>query len=83
MVKFKRAPTGLPEWTEGDLLVESVYRYKGQSAPVVVMTEVDFAEISPLERRKLFVGLTRATMAAEIVMTPQAEQCFASRLSGG
>lgn len=75
--------SGLPEWTEGDLLVESVYRYKGQSAPVVVMTEVDFAEISPLERRKLFVGLTRATMTAEIVMTPQAEQCFASRLSGG
>lgn len=76
------AKSGLPEWTQGELLVESVYRYKGQSAPVVVMTEVDFAEMSPLERRKLFVGLTRATMAAEIVMSAQAERCFASRLSG-
>jgi superfamily I DNA and RNA helicase len=56
--------------------VESVYRFKGQAAPVVVMTEVDFAEMTPLERKKLFVGLTRATMAVEIVMTPQAEKCF-------
>lgn len=68
--------SGLPEWTDGDLLVESVYRYKGQAAPVVVMTEVDFTEMTPLERKKLFVGLTRATMAVEIVMTPQAEQLF-------
>lgn len=74
----KRA--GLPEWTEGELLVESVYRYKGQSAPAVVITEVDFSEMTPLERRKLFVGMTRAMMAVEIVLSPNAEACFTALL---
>jgi superfamily I DNA and RNA helicase len=59
------------------LLVESIYRYKGQSAPAVV-SEVNFAELSPLERRKIFVGMTRGQMAVEIVLSTQAERCFAS-----
>ena len=72
--------SGLPEWTDGELLVESVYRYKGQAAPAIVMTEIDFSEWTPLERKKLFVGLTRATMAVELVMSRDAEICFASLL---
>lgn len=75
------ARTGLPEWTDGALLVESVYRYKGQSAPVIVMTEVDFAEWTTLERKKLFVGMTRALMAVEIIMSLPAEGCFAAILN--
>ena len=60
--------------------MESVYRYKGQSAPAVVLSEVDFAELTTTERRKLFVGLTRARMAVEIVLSPQAERCLADAL---
>ena len=75
------ARTGLPDWIDGELLVESVYRYKGQSAPAIVITEVDFLEITPLERRKLFVGMTRAMMAVEIVLSRNAEACFAKLLS--
>ena len=65
-----------PIWTDGDLLVESVYRFKGQSAPAVVLSEVQFDELSILERRKLFVGLTRGQMAAELVISPAAEKCL-------
>jgi hypothetical protein len=71
-----------PIWTEGELLVESVYRFKGQSAPAVVLSEVDFVELSPSERRKLFVGLTRAQMTVEIVVSPSAEAVFAALLAG-
>ena len=71
-----------PIWTEGELLVESVFRFKGQSAPAVVLSEVDFVELSPSERRKLFVGLTRAQMAVEIVVAPSAEAVFAALLGG-
>lgn len=63
-------------WSDGQLQVESIYRYKGQSAPAVVISELDFAELTPLERRKLFVGLTRASMAAEIVLSLQSERCL-------
>ena len=70
-----------PEWTKGELLVESVFRFKGQSAPAIILAEFDFNELTPLERRKLFVGMTRAQMAAEIVLSPSAEQCFAALLA--
>jgi superfamily I DNA and RNA helicase len=71
-----------PIWTEGELLVESVFRFKGQSAPAVILSEVDFAELSPLEKRKLFVGMTRAQMAVEIVVSDTAESVFAALLAG-
>ena len=63
-------------WSEGDLITESVYRFKGKSAPAVVFSEIDFAEMTDTERNKLFVGLTRAQMAVEIVMSPTAEEWF-------
>ena len=65
-----------PIWTEGDLLTESVYRFKGQSAPAVVFTEIDFSEMTDKDRKKLFVGLTRAQMAVEMIMSPSAEAWF-------
>jgi hypothetical protein len=56
-------------WTDGALLVESVYRYKGQSVPVVVLCEVDFEELTDKDKRKLFVGLTRAQFRVDIVLS--------------
>lgn len=56
-------------WTQGELLVESVRRFKGQAAPAVVLTECDFESIEPMTRRLLFVGLTRAGMHAEWVVS--------------
>jgi len=55
-------------WHEGELLVESVYRFKGQSAPGVVLCEVDFEELSPVNARKLFVGMTRGQVRVEVVL---------------
>jgi len=74
------ARNGDPRWSNGDLLIESVYRFKGQSAPAVVLTEFDFAELDDAARRKLFVALTRAQMAAEMVLSARAERCLAASL---
>ena len=71
---------GEPCWSNGDLLVESVYRYKGQSAPAVVVTEFDFCELDDVARRTLFVALTRAQMAVELVLSSAAERCLAAAL---
>jgi len=60
---------GAAVWTEGDLLVESVRRFKGQAAAAVVLTECNFAELDALNRRLLFVGLTRARMHLEWVVS--------------
>jgi superfamily I DNA and RNA helicase len=60
---------GAPVWTEGKLLLESVRRFKGQAAAAVVLTECDFAELDALNRRLLFVGLTRARVHLEWVVS--------------
>jgi superfamily I DNA and RNA helicase len=68
--KYSKAGDAL--WTEGELLVDSVYRFKGQSAAGIVLTEVDFAALDEGVKRKLFVGLTRAHIAVEVVLTERA-----------
>lgn len=71
---------GTPIWHAGDLLVESVFRFKGQSAQAVVFSELDFDVLDDTVRRKLFVGMTRAHIAVEMVMSPGAESCLARKL---
>lgn len=61
-----------PVYTEGELLLESVYRFKGQAAPAVVLTEVDFDSLDERTVRKLFVGATRATMKLSVVASARA-----------
>ena len=72
----KYTPAGDAIWTKGDLLLESVYRFKGQSAAGIVLTEVDFQTLDENAKRKLFVGLTRAQLVVQIVMSQHAEQCL-------
>ena len=69
-------PDGEQIWTVGDLVTETVYRFKGQSSPAVVLSEIDFTDMTDIERNKLFVGFTRAQMAIEIVLAPTADECF-------
>ena len=67
-------------WSEGTLLVDSLHRFKGQSMPVVVITEVDFAELNPREKRKLLVGLTRALLRVELVLSERAANILQTKL---
>lgn len=60
-----------------------MYRYKGQSAPAVVVAEFDFAELDDIVRRKLFVALIRAQMALELVRSGRAERCLAAAFGYG
>lgn len=76
--KFDDSST--PIWTEGQLLMESVRRFKGQSASAVVLTECDLAQLDPINRRLLFVGLTRAQVHLEWVMSGSTELMLAKTL---
>ena len=62
---------GNPVFRDGELLTESVYRFKGQSAPAVIFTEIDFATLDEKNFRKLFVGMTRARLKLVLVMSEQ------------
>jgi superfamily I DNA and RNA helicase len=67
---------GNAQWSEGPLLAESLYRFKGQSAPAVVLCEVDFETLTERDKRKLFVGLTRAQMRVDVVISEQAARAL-------
>ncbi|KON81695.1 ATP-dependent helicase [Azoarcus sp. PA01] len=68
---------GNPIYSEGDFLIDSVYRFKGQAAPCVIFTEIDFDALDELTVRKLFVGATRASMKLIVVASERAARLFA------
>lgn len=67
-------------WHEGELMVESIFRFKGQSVPVVVVCEVDFEELTRVNARKLFVGLTRGQVRVEVVLSEDAAKSLTAKL---
>jgi hypothetical protein len=71
---------GSPIYSEGDLYIDSVHRFKGQSAPCIVFTEIDFDELDEAALRKLFVGMTRATMKLVMVVSKRAADAMRGRL---
>lgn len=73
---------GRPIYDAGDILMESVYRFKGQSAAAVVLAEVDFETLDDKAIRKLFVGATRAMMKLVLVLSERAAEQLLARLEG-
>ncbi|QCP47898.1 DUF2075 domain-containing protein [Trinickia violacea] len=73
--------SGEPVYRDGDITFESVYRFKGQSAPCVILTEVDFEQFDEAILRRLFVGATRATMKLIVVMSGRAAARLLERVS--
>ena len=53
----------------GQLRFDTVYRFKGQEAPAIILTDVDPDQDRPDHaERLLFTGMTRATVRLEIVL---------------
>ena len=81
-----RAPTGRYDllgnaiFTEGDLAIDSVHRFKGRASPCVVFTEIDFEALDDAAVRRLFVGATRATMKLALVVSERAAEVLMQRM---
>ena len=67
-------------WNEGQLFADTVMRFKGRAAPVVVLCEMDFDACDEATRRKLFVGFTRAQYRLECVLSAAAERALIEAL---
>jgi hypothetical protein len=53
--------------TEGTILFESIYRFKGQQAPVVIFVDIDPTDECEHAKQILFTGMTRATVRLELL----------------
>jgi superfamily I DNA and RNA helicase len=62
------------------VLVESVYRFKGQAAPAVILTEIDFEVLDDQAVRKLFVGATRSSMKLVLILHQKSAAGLLERL---
>lgn len=71
---------GNPVFRDGELLAESVYRFKGQSAPALIFTEIDFDALDDKSFRKLFVGMTRARLKLVLVMSDRSARFLLDKL---
>jgi hypothetical protein len=71
---------GQPLYSDGELLMESVFRFKGQAAPAVILAEVDFQDLDEKAVRRLFVGATRATMKLVLVIAEGAAARLQERM---
>ncbi|MBS1188557.1 MAG: hypothetical protein H6R10_349 [Rhodocyclaceae bacterium] len=71
---------GQPVFSEGELLLESVYRFKGQAAPAIIFAEIDFETLDGQTVRKLFVGATRAMLKLVLVIHEWSAQLLRERL---
>jgi len=77
---------GEPVWTGGELTVDTLRRLKGRSAPAVVLSGVDIADLGPrgsLARRLLFTGLTRAQMDLALVVSARTAQALQRAMADG
>jgi len=63
-------------YTEGDILIDSVLRFKGRASPCVVFAEIDFETLDDVAVRRLFVGATRASMKLVLVMSERAARAL-------
>ncbi len=72
---------GQPLFSSGELLLETVYRFKGQSAPAIILAEIDFESLDEKARRKLFVGMTRAQLKLILVGSERAGRHLLAALS--
>ena len=62
---------GQPVHTVGQIQAETIYRFKGQQAPAVILTDIELsgaADQAERETALLWCGLTRATVACELLV---------------
>lgn len=69
-------PDGNVRYSDGKVLVETIYRFKGQAADAVIVTEIDFEALDTKNRRKLFVALSRARLHVVLITSERARDAL-------
>ncbi len=69
-------------WSDGEIFVDTLFRFKGQCADAIVLTEIDFDEWTENVKRRLFVGMSRARLTVSLVLTERASQLIDEKLGG-
>jgi hypothetical protein len=74
-------PDGSQIWSEGEIALDSLYRFKGQEAPAVILTDIEEPKNPARFQRLLFCGMSRATVRLDLILD-RATQLFRDFSSG-
>ncbi len=87
----QRGADGEETFTTGELLCETVHRFKGQAVGAVVLSEMEIGATRAIDEQtstraenhwhRLYVGLTRAQAHVAMVMNTETEQAMLRRIS--
>ena len=56
-------------YTKGELIFDTIFRYKGQQAPVIILTDLDESlALNERSRKILYCAMTRATVLLELMV---------------
>jgi hypothetical protein len=68
-------PDGSQVWSEGEITLDSLYRFKGQEAPAVILTDIEDRKSQERLQRLLFTGMSRATVRLDLVCNQSNRTC--------
>jgi len=68
-------------YTEGELLVESIYRFKGLQKAVVIFAELEFERWTKHLERVIYTGCTRARLELSVLMSNDSEKILIKQIS--
>jgi hypothetical protein len=54
-------------------LLESIFCFKGKSAPTIALIEIGLTGMKEIDHHQLFVGLTRAQIVETVAITQNAK----------
>jgi len=66
-------------YSDGDIEIDSVHRFKGRAAACIILTEIDFTNLDENVIRRIFVGATRATTKLIMVMSKRSKDALLSK----
>ncbi len=71
-------------YTEGKIYFDTIYRFKGQQAPAVILVDIDETlGDTEFAKRVLYCGMTRATVRLELVVSKDNPWCGAFEAGAG
>jgi AAA domain/UvrD-like helicase C-terminal domain len=77
------AEDGTTLFSPGELRVETLFRFKGQQAPVILVCELDGEFHTAFFRRRLYVAATRATSRLEFLLPRNSTLLATLRVAAG
>jgi hypothetical protein len=66
-------------YSDGDIEIDSVHRFKGRASPCIIFTEIDFVKLDENAIRRIFVGATRATIKLIMVMSRRSKDVLLNK----